>query len=538
MRRLFGRKSFAPLTVFVLLSLNGESAGKATLAADCKPPYAEASSYAYEKLELALQGRGLEQASNRKFGMLGTLDLCAYAIHNTQRALLSVLKSGADIEKKDREEVEKTVRQAVDAWHHLQKEIKTLLNGTTTKLSQVKEIAKTTKKLLKPSIEYLDKVKKQETSLEKVDLSLSKGHWLLGPSPGAHSTAENAPHHIRTQYLSQHQKALRAEFYGTVLSSGIVMPLLGWTPGKPKLGDDGSSCADAAVLALKAGVRRISLRGERRTDFWIGNVLDHGIFLSALNLKRRDIFVSTVQRSLGREKTIDQFWGQLKWLRTGYVDLLYLEMPSLDPKTATVGHDFPRFLEAWAVLEQISKLSCPTDECEEDLNGKLFKRIRSLGIANAHYKGLQLMMSKLTVKTKPSILYNKFDVYRQGEYFLQKESLLMELCADHKIFIESFSPLSGFPFVMQPRRDPHVHWIASNLRKTPEQVLLRWVLQHGFLVTFSSRNSQHISKNVDVFDFLIPDVWMKRISGLQWLVHSPINRATVEDVYIANSPGT
>ena len=65
-------------------------------------------------------------------------------------------------------------------------------------------------------------------------------------------------------------------------------------------------------VLLQAGVRRISLRGNPESDFWVGNVLAHDMFLAVVKAKRRDIFVSTIEKNLGRDGAIDGFWAQLK----------------------------------------------------------------------------------------------------------------------------------------------------------------------------------------------------------------------------------
>ena len=37
--------------------------------------------------------------------------------------------------------------------------------------------------------------------------------------------------------------------------------------------------------------------------------------------------------------------------------------------------------------------------------------------------------------------------------------------------------------------------------------------------------------NAKIFNFQLPDSWMRRISSLQWLVSSPVNIPSVEDIY-------
>lgn len=282
------------------------------------------------------------------------------------------------------------------------------------------------------------------------------------------------------------------------------------------------------MWALESGVTRLSLRGDKFLDFWVGNLLDHGFFLSVAGLQRRDVFVSTIQHTLGWTKAIEEFWDELKWLRTGYVDLVYLSMPRDSADPAKTANDFKLFLDAYEALTQIAELECPKDECEPDMNGQPFKRIRAIGVADAHYAGMQRL---LEYGHRPVAIQNKFDIYRQAEMLLHSESRIIELCDTHKILLEAYAPLGGHPFVLRPEEDPHVHHIAASLGKTPEQVLLRWVLQQGFAATMSNRVEEEIVSNSRIFDFQIPDLWMHRVSSLQWLAHSPVNQPIIDDVY-------
>jgi len=502
------------------------------------PPYVEAAKYAHSKLEAGLHGRGLEHAESRKFGMLGTIDLCAYAIFNSAHALrISVIDSN-DPKSIEHEMGERNLKHTAEALAMLQRQVGESLNRTMVqgggqvgvRMAKVREIASNTEKLLRPAIQQFNSLKIPSTkiSARAVDLTVADKHWLKG-GPGNGFPMSYPPKHIKNQYIRQHKQALKGNFGGAVLRTGMVMPLLGWSPRRPGQQEDTIDYAEVAMWALEAGVRRFSLRGDKYLDFWVGNLLDHGFWLSALGLKRRDIFVSTIQRSLERAKVIDEFWEELKWLRTGYVDLVYLAMPRLQHSQARYEADFKLFVEAYKVIQQISELECPKDECEPDINGKAVRRIQAVGIADAHAEGLHRLLES-GIQAPLSVL-NKFDVYRQGELLLHRESGLYDLCVRHKIQMETAAPLTGQPFLMRAVEDPHVHQIGKSLSKTPAQVILRWVVQQGFAATFSSHQKGEIMNNAKIFNFQLPDSWMRRISSLQWLVSSPVNIPSVEDIY-------
>ncbi|MCW2553803.1 MAG: dkgA, partial [Mycobacterium sp.] len=56
--------------------------------------------------------------------------------------------------------------------------------------------------------------------------------------------------------------------------------------------------------------------------------------------------------------------------------------------------------------------------------------------------------------------------------------------------------------------------VAGEYGKTPAQVLLRWNLQLGNSVIFRSAKAEHISGNLDVFDFELAAEHMDAFNGL------------------------
>ena len=278
-------------------------------------------------------------------------------------------------------------------------------------------------------------------------------------------------------------------------------------------------------------MRRFSLRGDPDIDYWVGNLIDNDFFLSVEKITRHDIFLSTVQHTYGRNKAIENFWEQLNWLRTGWLDLVYIAMPRGTDENSVDESEWAAFIEAYKVLHEISELECPESECGLQKDGKTFKRIRAIGVSDASYESLTRLIKEPGLSL-PVVVQNKFDVYRQGELLLHRETQILELCEKHQIVIEAYDPVSGHPFIMSPEDDPHVLQISKALGKSPEQVMTRWTTQHGFVPTVSLNSKEKIYDLArGIYDFTIPDVWMSRISSIQWLAYSPLNMATGKDHY-------
>ena len=56
--------------------------------------------------------------------------------------------------------------------------------------------------------------------------------------------------------------------------------------------------------------------------------------------------------------------------------------------------------------------------------------------------------------------------------------------------------------------------MAEDEELTPAQVLIRWAIQHGFVVLPKSITPARIQANYDVFDFELTEDHMNRLDGL------------------------
>ena len=103
------------------------------------------------------------------------------------------------------------------------------------------------------------------------------------------------------------------------------------------------------------------------------------------------------------------------------------------------------------------------------------------------------------------------------------------MCHEHGIIVEAYSPLT------QGQRfgHPTVVAIARAVGRSPAQVLLRWGIQHGFVVLPKSVHRERIAENAAVFDFTLDATAMasstgsrraSRSAGIQTARHDPQTR--------------
>ena len=143
-------------------------------------------------------------------------------------------------------------------------------------------------------------------------------------------------------------------------------------------------------------------------------------------------------------------------------------------------------LESWRALERIAGEG----------------RARAIGVSNFLVPHLEELLAK--AQRKPDV--NQIEL----SPFLQRRDTTA-LCARTGIVVEAYSPLTrgarlGHPVVVE---------IARRLNKSPAQILLRWGVQHGFVVLPKSTREERIRENAALFDWTIGEADMGKLDGLE-----------------------
>jgi len=71
--------------------------------------------------------------------------------------------------------------------------------------------------------------------------------------------------------------------------------------------------------------------------------------------------------------------------------------------------------------------------------------------------------------------------------------------------IQAYSPLGSQGGGRDLVHDPVINRVAKKLNKSPGQVLVKWALQRSTSVIPKSTNPDHISENIQVFGWEIPE---------------------------------
>ena len=247
------------------------------------------------------------------------------------------------------------------------------------------------------------------------------------------------------------------------LADGYLIPTLAlgvWqTP-------EGRESVDAVRWALELGYRHID------TAQAYGNEASVGEGFRQSGLERGDVFITT-KFYPGSTDPLGELEASLKRLKVEYVDLYLVHWPQGGPTWA------------WPGMERAHSLGFA----------------RSIGVSNFSVTELdQVAAVATTAPVVNQINLNPFSYRRE----------LIEVSRRRDLVVEAYSPLGTGRHLSNPR----VKAIARGAGRTPSQVLIRWGLQHDFVVLAKSTHRERIAENYGALEFTLSDAEMAELNTL------------------------
>jgi diketogulonate reductase-like aldo/keto reductase len=242
------------------------------------------------------------------------------------------------------------------------------------------------------------------------------------------------------------------------LNNAVEIPILGLGVYQSRAG---AETQNAVKTAIEAGYRHID------TARIYGNEKDVGAAVRDSGVPRSEIFVTTKlwNSDHGYDRAIRACNDSLKRLGLDFVDLYLVHWPVEKLR-----------LESWRAMETLLA------------EGKC----RAIGVSNYMVRHLEELLA--VCKMKPAVNQIEMNPYIY-EHFLD----VINLCNQQEIVVEAYSPLTKG----HKLSDSRLMKIAEGYRKSAAQVLIRWALQHHFVVIPKSAKPGRIRDNANVFDFSI-----------------------------------
>lgn len=224
--------------------------------------------------------------------------------------------------------------------------------------------------------------------------------------------------------------------------------------------------------ALETGYRHIDTAAAYRNEAGVGEAIREAGVL------RDELFITTKvwNSAHGYEKAKAAAAKSLERLGLDHVDLLLIHWP-------VPSRDL--YVDTWRALVDLREEGLAT----------------AIGTSNFQPAHLRRIIDETGVV--PSV--NQIELH---PYLQQQE--LRDLHAELGIVTESWSPLGQGEIL----KDPVIVEIAERVGRTPGQVIIRWHLQHGFVLFPKSKTPARIDENFDVFGFDLADADLHAIGGL------------------------
>jgi diketogulonate reductase-like aldo/keto reductase len=125
------------------------------------------------------------------------------------------------------------------------------------------------------------------------------------------------------------------------------------------------------------------------------------------------------------------------------------------------------------------------------------KKIRHIGLSNVTVNHL-----KRALELKIPITWVQIEM--NPDFY---DPALLNFCKEHSIMVQAWSPLGSGSVC----KDEMLAKVGQKYDKTPSQVAIRWIIQHGCMPLPKSTNEERIGENIQVNDFTLSEEEMQEI---------------------------
>merc|ERR1712217_586794 len=214
--------------------------------------------------------------------------------------------------------------------------------------------------------------------------------------------------------------------------------------------------------------------------------------------------------------------GQVKslveHLDVGYADLCLIHMPEVGPGTGSHGEYGPyHCVPGKNHDDKYDAVKCRVNTYKNLVENFKSGLCKAIGVNNWNVSNIE-EIEKAGLPL-PSVVQYKFHLHQSSANSIQKD--LIAYTQKHGIIFNDFAPLgvpdwvtfTGEGMAKTLLDEPLVKEVATRLKKTPAQVLLRWVIQQGIATHARTMKPDHMKENLDVFSWELPSDDMAKLSS-------------------------
>ena len=251
-------------------------------------------------------------------------------------------------------------------------------------------------------------------------------------------------------------------------ASMIKLPLIGLGTWELR----GRECTQIVRQALDLGYRHIDTAHAYDNHKVVHKAIagfDRSKLFITSKFSLEQIDPAKIQKSV--EKNCEL---ALEELGTDYIDLYLIHWPNLD-------------LPLGQIFKAMEKLAS---------EGKILRA----GVCNFTIHHLEDLRSEACNPAANQVEFHP--------YLYQKE--LLDYCRKHKIQLIAFRPLGKGKLLT----DPLFKTIGERHKKSPAQVVLRWIVQKEIPVIPKASSEKHLRENLEIFNFSLSDDEMRQLDAL------------------------
>ena len=260
------------------------------------------------------------------------------------------------------------------------------------------------------------------------------------------------------------------------LHNGYRIPCIGYGTYKTKTGE----ACEVIKTAVNAGYRHIDTASYYHNEEGIGR----GI--AECGIPREDLFLTTKvwNADRGYDKTMASFEASLKALNLEYLDLFLIHWPA---NYLEYGKEAKKInADTWRALETLYREG----------------RVKAIGVSNYLIHHIEALME--TAEIRPMV--DQVELHPGWS-----QNGLLRFCHDNDIVVEAWSPM-GRGTVLS---NETIVALAEKYGKSPAQLCLRWVIEHGAIPLPKSVTPSRMKDNLAVFDFRISQEDMDALDALE-----------------------